>query len=462
LKLTGHVEKIPVAHRGPEDSELDRFAVGSGLAPTTAAEPAAASAPPLVARFTILPNQEVRVTRPLDPGWHLDAAALVLDIPTENEAILVVGPELRRIERGGSDEELMQRAARGISAWRRERSHTLRRLELPDRLVAFSEELHRAPTLAAVYAALATHVARVVGGYSGIVFAYDNGGSAAGALRPVEHPGIDRGLAECALGPELRFRGPGLVRADDVLATAGGPFSSLAPIVRATGAATLSYVPLGERGLLVLVERRVERVFGPEDWDLLLSVARLAELALDRVELFDRVHDLSLTDPLTRLANRRRLDGVLERSFAAARRGQELSVVMIDLDRFKEYNDSYGHLLGDEILRRFAAALRETVRESDLVVRYGGDEFLIVMAGASRSVAERIVARIRARTPDIEFTAGIAHYCAELNSPHELLERADQDLYATRRRRTARRSADSATDSVPAPLQPIDPESRSR
>src|SRR5688500_9886713 len=175
------------AHRRLEDREVNLLLVESGVA---APVPENTGAQPQVACYTVLPNQEVRITRPSDPDWRLDASALVLDIPTEKEAILVMGSELRRIERGGGDAELIQRAARGIAAWRRERSRALRRLELPDRLVAFSEELHRAPTLRAAYAALATHVARIVGGYTGIVFAYDGASGDSGTLRPVEHPGV--------------------------------------------------------------------------------------------------------------------------------------------------------------------------------------------------------------------------------------------------------------------------------
>jgi diguanylate cyclase (GGDEF)-like protein len=422
----------PTSERRLEDREVSLLLVESGTDSPPADTPAAGG--PLVASYTILPNQQVRVRRPADPDWRLDASALVLDIPSEKEAILVMSPELRRIERGSGNADLVQRAARGLAAWRRERSRALRRLELPDRLLAFSEDLHRATTLRAAYAALAMHVARVVGGYTGIVYTPDGTG---GTLRPVEHPGLAFGLAECALSAELCFRGPGLVHAEEVLAGAGGPFSNLAPIVRATGAATLPYVPLGQGSLLFVVERRAERVFEPEDWDLLRSVARLAELAIDRIELYDRVHDLSLTDPLTGLANRRRLDVVFEHSFAAARRGQKLSVVMIDLDGFKQYNDRFGHARGDEILRSFGAALREQTRGTDVVVRYGGDEFLVLMTGASRADAEQIVSRIRSRQPDVRFTAGIAEYSAAVNSPQGLVDRADCDLYATRRRRAA-------------------------
>jgi diguanylate cyclase (GGDEF)-like protein len=373
----------------------------------------------------------MRAVRPRQPGWRLDATAFLLDVATESEAILVVGPEVRRIERGEGGRELVERAARGVVAWRKERARAQRRLELPDRLLSFSEELHRAQTLAAVHATLVSHVARVVGGYTGLVYMFDG----TSALHPVDHPGISAGLADCSLSSELRFGGPGLVNAKDVLAGMGSPFANLVPIIKETGAASMPYVPLGDRGLLFVIERRDERVFEPEDWDLLRSLARQAELALDRIDLYERVHALSLTDPLTGLANRRKMEVVLEHTFAAARRGQPLSVVMIDLDAFKEYNDEHGHLRGDDLLRKFAAALRDHVRGSDLVVRYGGDEFLIVMAGAAREDAEQIMDRIRDSVAEIGFSAGIGEYSAVVNSPQELVDLADRDLYAGRRLR---------------------------
>jgi diguanylate cyclase (GGDEF)-like protein len=378
----------------------------------------------------------VAASRPQQPGWKLDAAAFLLDIPTETDAVLVIGPELRRIPRGQGGSELLARAAAGAMAWRRERARALRRQQLPDRLLAFSEELNRAHTMHAVCSTLMAHAGRIVGGFTGLIYLYDSNGKGEEGLYPLEHPWITLGLKDCSLNAELRFRGPGQVRAEDMLPGTGSPFENLAPLIRETGAATLFYVPLSDLGLLFVIERRHGRTLDADDWDLLRSVARQAEVALERVSLFDRVHTLTLTDPLTGLGNRRKLEIVLEHAFAAARRGQPLSVVMIDLDSFKEFNDQHGHLAGDDLLRRFADCLSDQVRGADLVVRYGGDEFLLVMAGASADAAETTVSRIRSHIADaISFTAGIAEYTPLMGSPHEIVEQADQALYAVRRER---------------------------
>jgi diguanylate cyclase (GGDEF)-like protein len=397
--------------------------------------PAAPGTDPLVVRYVIDAENGVSASRPNQPGWRLDASAFLLDLGEASDAVLVVGPELRPIERGDGGPGLLNRAAAGAAAWRRERARALRRLKLPDRLLAFTEELNRAHSVETVCATLMEHVGRIVGGYTGLVFLHESTGPDSEALYPVKHGWISSGLVGSALSADLRFGGPGLVRDDEVIPGTGSPFGSLAGVFREVGACAVAYVPLGDRGLLLLVERRQGRTFEADDWDLLRSIARQAEVALERVALFERVHALSLTDPLTGLGNRRKMEIVLEHSLAAARRGQPLSVVMLDLDGFKEFNDTWGHVQGDEILRTFAAMLQEQVRGSDLVIRYGGDEFLFVLTGADAAAAARTIERVRENTPaPIRFSAGIAEYDPSVTSPAQLVERADRELYALRRR----------------------------
>jgi diguanylate cyclase (GGDEF)-like protein len=124
------------------------------------------------------------------------------------------------------------------------------------------------------------------------------------------------------------------------------------------------------------------------------------------------------------------------------RSGTPLSVVLADLDRFKDVNDAHGHAIGDEALRTFADVLRETVRESDVAGRWGGEEFLLLLPGADEDgaaqLAERVRARLSARSvagaPDLRLTAsfGVAEYVPE-SGPEPLVRAADRALYRAKR-----------------------------
>ena len=111
------------------------------------------------------------------------------------------------------------------------------------------------------------------------------------------------------------------------------------------------------------------------------------------------LEELSVRDPLTRLYNRRHFETRLEEELPRVRRGHPVAVLMMDLDRFKSVNDEHGHLAGDEMLRRIAAAVQETTRAIDVVGRFGGDEFVALLpdtdAEQAKVVAERLVRTVR-------------------------------------------------------------------
>lgn len=153
--------------------------------------------------------------------------------------------------------------------------------------------------------------------------------------------------------------------------------------------------------------------------------------------------ELAVTDALTGLNNRRYLDNHLKILFArAAARSRPLSLCLIDIDRFKLVNDTYGHDAGDDVLREFSARIRSTVRGADLACRYGGEEFVVVMpdtdAAAAAAVAERLRAIIE-KTPfvlkgagtAISLTASFGLSCStgDADTPEQLLKQADQALY---------------------------------
>jgi diguanylate cyclase (GGDEF)-like protein len=134
------------------------------------------------------------------------------------------------------------------------------------------------------------------------------------------------------------------------------------------------------------------------------------------------------------------MDVVLEHAWAAAQRGAPLSVLLLDLDGFKLVNDQRGHAEGDRILIAVADALRSEVRGSDVAVRYGGDEFLVILPGGDElsalSLAERLLPRIREL---IGASIGIAGYSEDMADGYDLIREADNRLYTSKRNRRALR-----------------------
>jgi diguanylate cyclase (GGDEF)-like protein/PAS domain S-box-containing protein len=169
----------------------------------------------------------------------------------------------------------------------------------------------------------------------------------------------------------------------------------------------------------------------------------LRELAASNAKLLA----LSTTDDLTGLRNYRSLRVELEQELRRARRTrQPLSVLMIDIDHFKHYNDRHGHEAGNVVLRGVAEILRTSVREIDTLARYGGEEFCVVLPAAAtaeaRAVAERLRARIAAEpfaggreqpAGHLSISVGVAELIESDQSPADLLRRADDALYRAKR-----------------------------
>jgi diguanylate cyclase (GGDEF)-like protein len=185
-----------------------------------------------------------------------------------------------------------------------------------------------------------------------------------------------------------------------------------------------------------------ERPFDTGDFELLGALADQAAVAIENARLFKQVDTLSKTDPLTGLSNRRQLELDLAREFAAARRGRSLFAAMFDVNDFKEYNDRYGHVAGDEVLRLFGEVIRtETRAMNPSPARYGGDEFVVLItdtdACGAQVFTERVrlhfsqaVARLRRRT--LSVSAGFALCTPDMAGPDDLIDAADRALYASK------------------------------
>jgi diguanylate cyclase (GGDEF)-like protein len=191
---------------------------------------------------------------------------------------------------------------------------------------------------------------------------------------------------------------------------------------------------------------KVPRHFNSEDVAVLQRLASQASLALGNARLHASLHALSLTDPLTGLPNRRRLQIHLDHEVAAARRGRPMGIAVFDIDKFKHYNDTFGHIAGDEILKAVGHVLEEENRAMNVVARYGGDEFVSVLSETDlegvRHFVERVQLRIAENETLAKFGISISIGCASFDpgkmaSVNDVLRAADADMYEAKAERHA-------------------------
>jgi diguanylate cyclase (GGDEF)-like protein len=207
------------------------------------------------------------------------------------------------------------------------------------------------------------------------------------------------------------------------------------PVVRPSMLALLALASLIAPGVLALQVIAGDVTDGPAIAIgamamFLLVLARMAQLVRHVETQARQLRDLVTIDELTGLANRRGWSAALAAAIERARRDDEpLSVAMIDLDRFKRYNDDFGHQAGDRLLRGAAAAWRGALRAVDQIARYGGEEFIVLLPATDAEGAAAMVERLRAVTPAAQtFSAGVATWASPETSD-ELIARADRALY---------------------------------
>ena len=214
----------------------------------------------------------------------------------------------------------------------------------------------------------------------------------------------------------------------------------------------------GVVGALVLSRRSGER-WGPAALRLLGEAAREASAALDRAYEHVATETAATTDLLTGLPNRRFLE-ILAARPAGRRREDRTAVLMVDIDHFKRLNDRYGHGVGDEVLRSVADALARTVRADDFPIRYGGEEFLLVLRRADREIAVAVAERLRRNVAGIDplplgisapVTVSVGAAVAERDDDRlaDLIARADVALYQAKAAGRDRVVVDEAPRSPP-------------
>ena len=205
----------------------------------------------------------------------------------------------------------------------------------------------------------------------------------------------------------------------------------------------ISYpIVLGGAGIGVLnfTDKAGGERFDKQDIEALDSIAPQIAVALDRISLREKVGEfaqLSVTDPLTGLLNRRYIQERLgEEVNRSDRYGEPLSFLMIDVDEFKSYNDRFGHPEGDEALRILGSILRQNLRGADVAVRYGGEEFSVLLPATSIDEAEVIAHRIRSHVERTDFprrrvtvSIGAATITDQVRSVEDLISAADKALF---------------------------------
>jgi diguanylate cyclase (GGDEF)-like protein len=195
-------------------------------------------------------------------------------------------------------------------------------------------------------------------------------------------------------------------------------------------------------GVLEIVNKTGSDPFTKDDLDLMMRIVDHAAIAIERSALYQKMAEMSVTDDLTNLFNTRYLNRTLEMEITrASRHHTSLSLIFMDLDHFKNINDNYGHLVGSKLLVELGQFLLKNLRTVDIVARYGGDEFVIVLPQTTPRNAVQIAERMRRSIEHNVFlkkdgfafkitaSFGVASYPESAKSKEELLRLADEAMY---------------------------------
>ena len=182
-----------------------------------------------------------------------------------------------------------------------------------------------------------------------------------------------------------------------------------------------------------------ENHFTDLDLKILFMIVRQVRIAIENAKLYRQLKYLTMTDPLTGIYNYRYFAQTLDYEIARAKRYKRaLSFLMIDIDQFKSYNDAFGHLEGDKLLKTVVRTIQQNVRQTDVVCRYAGDEFAVILpetdsnqAGTTAEKIRKAIAQMSAREP-ISVSIGVAQ-CTPNTDRYELIQRADSHLYKAKR-----------------------------
>jgi diguanylate cyclase (GGDEF)-like protein len=255
-----------------------------------------------------------------------------------------------------------------------------------------------------------------------------------------ELPNITRPLDPDPTGQVIRTRVSLLLnRASDLARVGEAHFGNIGKSSRAA-----LYVPMiaGARVVGVISTQSYrEDTYQPDDARVLETIGAQAAIALENAHLYEQVQQLAITDELTGLSNRRGLFQLGQREVERALRFKRpLTAIMLDIDHFKDVNDSYGHPAGDRVLRALTECCRENIRTIDVVGRYGGEEFVLLLPETDLTDAIQVAERLRvsAASASVSFgreylrftiSLGVAELTPDIPNLAALIERADQAQY---------------------------------
>lgn len=322
------------------------------------------------------------------------------------------------------------------------------RTKTVDRLLDFSQTIQGAGKAEQIFASLGYFLRSELQLSGLVILAHDPDAAPAMQVRaawPEKSSGIDASLQEMdtSLCPCLRQNLPRQFRPE------GSPVRCAVDRSMNLPASHPAYcIPFNiGRSTRCLVHMLVapDQVWDEQRIQLAQTYVNTAHSALTSLHLLGEAEKQSMTDPLTQLYNRRSMEQLLQREVALAERhGHSLSLVMLDMDHFKQINDTHGHAAGDYLLKAFADCVRITLRRTDLAFRYGGDEFVIVLPQTPVAQAQQVVAKLRQAFASVDFTSAVTHLeqqptlsigLAERSRTHNvltlpaLLSAADQALY---------------------------------
>jgi diguanylate cyclase (GGDEF)-like protein len=344
------------------------------------------------------------------------------------------------------DAFLRQRAGKEAASSNERLARTVNALEdqaqESEMLTAARDELQLCVTVQQVYQSAAKSFSRLLVGTSGSLCIINNSRQLVEVASSWEGYGGKSAVEDfhppescCGLrAGQSRWRQPGFSEIHCTHFPATPPERYLCqPIVAHGNTLGVLYVQCPDERVVTLVNRRM---------DGLRQLVQLTGMAVATLNLRARLENQSIRDSLTGLFNRHFMQISLERELArAARRNQSLSVLMLDVDHFKNFNDTHGHAAGDTVLKAFAEVFRSSIRNEDIACRYGGEEFAIILPDITSDTANERAEAIRSavsnlRVPvdqqvcgDFTVSIGVALYPSDGDAADLLLRRADQALY---------------------------------